>query len=183
MGQERTVRVVAPGTGDDGQARPLVDAGLDLGQELKGHVRQDDDGLESFNLAEVLLIFGHEAAQGDIRPQADLGESVVDVGAVFPNEGESEGRAVFGQELAVAVLQKAARRVNALGAQMIGHGFAGQVLAAVDLQIPEAHHKDHEYGRHQGLQQNQAPARGLVVFNFQFNFGHGAPFYRAGQKP
>ncbi len=120
MGQERTVRVVAPGTGDDGQARPLVDAGLDLGQELKGHVRQDDDGLESFNLAEVLLIFGHEAAQGDIRPQADLGESVVDVGAVFPNEGESEGRAVFGQELAVAVLQKAARRVNALGAQMVG---------------------------------------------------------------
>ena len=182
MGQQRPVRVMSPGAGDDGQPRPLTDAGFHLGQEFKGHVRQEDDGFEAFDLAKVLLILEQKAVQRNIRPQADLGESGIDVRAVFPDEGQGESGAVFGQELAVAVLQKTARRVNAFRAQVVGHGLAGQILPPVNLKQPKADHKHHKHGGHQRLEQNQTPARGLIIFNFQFYFGHGAPFFRAGQK-
>ncbi len=169
MGVQRTFRIVALGAHHDLQSGPVDQFRFDPGHQLEIHIRDQQQRLERFHFQPVLMILGDDAIQRNSRPGADLRQCGRDVPAILAHQRQPVGQPVVRQDHAVDVGDQPPRRENPLLAQAVFLRLPGEILALVDLQIPEAHDENEKQHAHHALQQQHAGARRLVVLGLDLD--------------
>lgn len=142
---------------------------------IERHVVEQKDRLERLHLAPVLLKTVGKLLQRDARPFADLRQGGGNVLAVFPDQGQPEGGAVFGKQRALHVTDKAPRGIYRLLPQMVGLRLLRKIGPTVDLEVPKPDDEREEQQTDKALQQDKPALGRLVAFGFKLYCFHWEP--------